>query len=194
MRRSSSDVETAGKPSSQKKKSQVPFLRAHATKAGLEANQATRSCAIRFQPKLAGSLSAGLAACLKTFQNRFPTPAMETLNVDAMPLVIELCVLLLLFPPPSKVTWRGHLEQKGALLKSCVVTRNTMFDLEDSPHAGPSRIVSPTPDQLDARVSSAHRWSVSGFVSYLSWHRTSEQFSRVLPLSRSNFQLATTNC
>ena len=65
MLTSNIDVETTGQPASQI--SQIPFLSAHATKAGLEANQATLSCAIRFQATLAGSLSGGLAACLKNF-------------------------------------------------------------------------------------------------------------------------------
>ena len=87
--------------------------RAQATNAGLEANQAARSCATCFQPNFLGSLSAGLATCLKNFsKNSLPAPTIESLWVKAMPLVLKLGEILLLPPPPCQVP-EARAQQRG---------------------------------------------------------------------------------
>ena len=49
-----------------------------------------------------------------------------------MPHVLELGILLLLFPPRSKVTKREHSKRKGTMLKTRKVTRKTMRDFQSS--------------------------------------------------------------
>ena len=58
---------------------------------------------------LPATLSAGLAACLKNFsKNRLPSPAPKPLRMKAMPLAVELGMLLVLLPPSSTREGREH--------------------------------------------------------------------------------------
>ena len=123
---------------------------------------------------------------------------MKTLRVDAMPLVFYLCVLLLVFPPPGKVTSRWHREQQKTFRESRKVARKAMLDFKDfltQVHRKTCRQTVP---------HSVHMFPVlaSGVfrVPFLACHgaelsrRPKSQVWRVPPLSRSNFQLAITNC